>query len=278
MAERPIAASVAGRFDLLCHRSAPARYPEEAHETVQMCLPLDQARYRVRCLSDSGRPLERLCDAADNLVIPAHVPHEIVWLRDAWIVSLHLHSGLFEEIGASAGAGHLIHRGDALTLRDPLLTEAAAMLRTQVDGGQAIDPLLAESFAVMAAWRVLRLIPAGRRIAEPDDRRLSQRELAAIETHIADRLDEALSVTEMAAVVGLSPGRFMRCFRATTGLSPWQHVIDRRLEEAKRLLRKTDLSMTAIALSVGMSQSHLNRVFRQRVGCTPSVYRGLASG
>ena len=243
-----------------------------------MCLPLDQARYLVRCPSNGGRPLEKLCSPADHLVIPAGLPHEIVWMHDAWIVSLHFDTGFLRGLGASVGAVPSLEHGDALTLRDPMLTEAAAMLRAQVDGGGTIDPLLAESFAVMAAWRALRLAPDASHIAEPAERKLTQKELAEIEGYVASHLDQELSVTDMAAVIRLSPGRLIRRFRATTGMSPWQLVIERRIDEAKRLLGETDRSMTAIAMSVGMSQSHLNRVFRQRVGCTPSAYRQQLRG
>jgi AraC family transcriptional regulator len=66
-------------------------------------------------------------------------------------------------------------------------------------------------------------------------------------------------------------------FRQTTGESPHQFVLGRRIELAQQLLTETDASLAQVALQSGFaSQSHLSSVFKRRLGLTPRAYRNTA--
>jgi len=56
MNERPLTFVDAGRYEIYCHHSPPAEYPEEVHETLQVCVPLERALYRVGCPDFTNRP------------------------------------------------------------------------------------------------------------------------------------------------------------------------------------------------------------------------------
>ena len=75
-------------------------------------------------------------------------------------------------------------------------------------------------------------------------------------------------------VAGLSQYHFIRAFKSTVGLPPYQYVLSERVRRAKGLLSKPDLSLGDVAIAVGFSDaSQLNRVFRKFVGVTPTAYR-----
>ncbi|ABW27088.1 AraC transcriptional regulator domain protein [Acaryochloris marina MBIC11017] len=58
------------------------------------------------------------------------------------------------------------------------------------------------------------------------------------------------------------------------GLSPFQYLLQQRVERAKQLLKQTDQPIVDIAFECGFSShSHLSRQFRQVTGMTPKVYR-----
>lgn len=63
-------------------------------------------------------------------------------------------------------------------------------------------------------------------------------------------------------------------FKQSTGLTPHQYVIARRLNRAQVLLATTDLTILEICFRVGFkSQSHFTRLFRKLTGITPRAYR-----
>jgi AraC family transcriptional regulator len=87
-------------------------------------------------------------------------------------------------------------------------------------------------------------------------------------------LDDQLSLESLAQESGYSRVHFMRMFRAATGRSPHNYLLNLRIERARELLSNPGLSLTDIALDCGFSShSHFTRVFRQFLGVTPSEYR-----
>jgi AraC family transcriptional regulator len=87
-------------------------------------------------------------------------------------------------------------------------------------------------------------------------------------------LDDKLSLETLAQESGYSRVHFVRMFRAATGRSPHNYLLNLRIERARELLSNPALPLTDIALDCGFSShSHLTRVFRQFVGVTPSEYR-----
>jgi len=61
--------------------------------------------------------------------------------------------------------------------------------------------------------------------------------------YIQANLDQGIHIDELARAAGLSLFHFAKLFKRSTGSSPHQYVLQRRLERAKELLRKTGLSL-----------------------------------
>ncbi len=92
--------------------------------------------------------------------------------------------------------------------------------------------------------------------------------------YIQDNLQSELSLDGIAGTVGLSSYYFAHTFKATTGIPPYQYVLQCRIERAKKLLRDPSLSIAEIAYEAGFgNQSHMTTVFRKAVQVTPNLYR-----
>jgi AraC family transcriptional regulator len=103
---------------------------------------------------------------------------------------------------------------------------------------------------------------------------LPPRILRRIRDRIEAELDTELSLASLAKESGYSRAHFLRMFRAATGLTPHQYVLERRLSTAQQLLQQSKMLLADIALRCGFSsQTHMNDVFRKRLGVTPLEYR-----
>ncbi len=104
-----------------------------------------------------------------------------------------------------------------------------------------------------------------------------RRAVERVITSARERLCEPISLHDMSRVAYLSAFHFNRVFHQVTGLPPAKFISAMRLNEAKRLLLNTQLSITDICFEVGYnSLSTFTRLFNQRVGLGPREFRYLS--
>ena len=86
--------------------------------------------------------------------------------------------------------------------------------------------------------------------------------------------DQPLDVDVLARTALMSTAHFSRQFRAAYGETPYAYLMTRRIERAKALLRRGDLSVTEVCMAVGCSSlGSFSARFTQLMGVTPSDYR-----
>jgi AraC family transcriptional regulator len=94
-----------------------------------------------------------------------------------------------------------------------------------------------------------------------------------VTTYIEERFAERIALATLAQLVRLSPYHFCRAFKQSFGMSPLRYQSLCRIEHAKRLLAKRELSVTDIGLDVGYgSLSSFDIAFRKMTGLSPSAY------
>ncbi|TCR02837.1 AraC family transcriptional regulator [Neorhizobium sp. JUb45] len=106
--------------------------------------------------------------------------------------------------------------------------------------------------------------------------RLSQAQMAKLVARAAMEGGLKLTVAEMAMTVGLSESWFNKVFKNTTGQTPLQWQLGRRVELAQRIMLESDMTVTDVAAKLGFTdQAHLTKTFKQVVGDTPASWRRL---
>jgi len=86
--------------------------------------------------------------------------------------------------------------------------------------------------------------------------------------------DFGLQVSDVAESLGVSDSSLLKEIKSVTGKTPKQHLSERQLEEAKRLLRGSQLSVNAVAQACGFRVVHsLNAAFRRTEGMPPGQWR-----
>jgi AraC-like DNA-binding protein len=91
---------------------------------------------------------------------------------------------------------------------------------------------------------------------------------------MSHRLEGDMTLAGLAAECRLSRSHFARAFKRTTGCSPHEWLLMRRVDSAKQRLRETEAAISEIALDCGFAdQSHFTRVFSKLEGTTPGVWR-----
>jgi AraC family transcriptional regulator len=98
--------------------------------------------------------------------------------------------------------------------------------------------------------------------------------LRTIKELVHAKMEDELTLVEMARSVELSPAHFSRMFRKSTGESPHQFVLRNRIQRAKEMLRAPEARVLDVAVACGFkTQQHFARVFRHVCGASPREYR-----
>jgi AraC family transcriptional regulator of arabinose operon len=96
--------------------------------------------------------------------------------------------------------------------------------------------------------------------------------------YIEKNITKNLTIEELAGMAYLHPNYFIRLFKKHFGTSPIHYMNKRRIEEAKRLLIYSDLTLTEICGMVGIADIYyLSKLFKDYTGISPSNYRKLNS-
>lgn len=213
-----------------------------------------------------------------NLVIlPAGAPSTWHVEHQGEVRHLHLYlsPALIERVASEAGINpDAVQLIDAMGVTDPQIETIALSFLSELRSSGLGGKVYAESLANLLVVQLLRQHSSVKLPSVPRPMSLSRTALVQVIAYIDDHLAEDLSLSDLAAVVSLSPYHFSRLFKAATGLSPHRYVIQHRIERAKLLLTTTNWTLTTIALAVGFaSESHFALHFKRLTGLTPKHLR-----
>ncbi|MBD2744719.1 AraC family transcriptional regulator [Coleofasciculus sp. FACHB-1120] len=203
---------------------------------------------------------------------PMHTPQAIRWDREANVLLLKLEPELL-----TCNAVELLDTDEYemlphLITQDALIHQIGLGLKTQLKTKGSDSRLYAESAATFLAVHLLQNYSTQKFSIQEYEGGLPQQQLKKAVDYIQDNLAQEISLDAIADYLGISRYYFCRLFKQSTGLSPHQYVIQQRVERAKQLLQRGEMSIAHVAQACGFAhQSHLNRHFKRLTGVTPKT-------
>lgn len=226
----------------------------------------------LRWSADGAARRERF-HTGEALVNPAGWASRPRWQDEVELLLLGIDPVWLEKLAAEGGARGPVELVPRFHFTDPLLKMLVERLVAEYAGPGPVDALYAQSLVQAAAAVVLRVAGEGG-TAPVRAGGLSPRRLAEVVDFIHANLSQKVTLAELAAVAGVSESHFARVFKVSTGQSPHQYVMQRRLEHARRELTRSSRPIAEIAAEAGFAdQSHLTRMMRRHEGTTPQVLR-----
>lgn len=108
----------------------------------------------------------------------------------------------------------------------------------------------------------------------PHIKRENRMHIESSMNYIDTHLDEPLTLEQIAAVAAMSPSYFSQLFKSLNGFSPWEYIVEKRIELAEMLLLSTEESVLDIVFKCGFNNTtNFNRAFKKITGVSPREYR-----
>ena len=157
---------------------------------------------------------------------------------------------------------------------DPLIHQISLALAAEVDAGAPAGSIYAESLVSTLVAHLLRHYSNASDRFQFQFGGLPKHKLRRVIEFMDENLERDLTLAELAEVADLSPFHFARSFKQTTGSTPIQFLMQRRIDFARRLLVESELPIVEIGLRAGFkNQSHFATLFRKITAMTPKAYR-----
>jgi AraC family transcriptional regulator len=176
---------------------------------------------------------------------------------------------------SDAGGGEAPELPFYFDLNDGVIASRMRALQVELDNPGPLGRLCIDSLSCEIAIRLVR-----HHTARPEQQHrggLSPRRLRLVKDYIEANLPNDVTLSDMAAIAGVSAAHFCRAFHKSAGVSSHQYIVRRRIELAKGLLADSKMPIAEVALAAGFgNQSHLTKHFRCMVGTTPRRFRNDA--
>ena len=202
--------------------------------------------------------------------------HGETWLRTDDLRYLYLSVGISDAALAAACDGT---KGDVELRRVGSLVDArvgalAAAVNAERVAGFSSGRLFLDSIEQALAVALVDGYAVRRSSVQTHRGGLGSARLRRIKEFVEAKIEDELTLFEMAQAVELSPAHFLRMFRKSTGETPHQFLLRQRVERAKEILRSADRRVIDVAVACGFkSQQHFAQVFRHVCGASPTEYR-----
>lgn len=216
--------------------------------------------------SDRLRPVHWRAGALEYIPPGADHSHRTDLASDWISVALATHewNALLDLTGCALSAPITCSAGRSL----PKAGQALRSLRRAVRTAAPADPAPGLGLAALLLRELVK--PGALRSAASLSAPVLQRVTAFVDAQLA----EPVTVPVLAAVAGLTPFHFIATFERSTGQTPHQYLLSRRLARARELLRSANLNIASVAAACGLaSHAHLCALFAERYGCTPGDWR-----
>ncbi len=107
--------------------------------------------------------------------------------------------------------------------------------------------------------------------------KFDQQQVDKVDIYIEENIGKPISVDGLADVLHCSKFYFLREFKKLVGITPYQYLMNKRLEQAQKLLTSPHGNIASIGLDLGFNdQSHFTRSFKNQFGITPGQFQKQA--
>lgn len=104
--------------------------------------------------------------------------------------------------------------------------------------------------------------------------KITQSEIDKIDNYLNDNINTNITIEDLASKLNYSKYYFLREFKKFTNLTPYQYIIDKKMQKAKKLLLNKSNTITSVAFDLGFNdQSYFTNVFKSHFNLTPGQFQ-----
>ncbi|MEM9483311.1 MAG: AraC family transcriptional regulator [Cyanobacteria bacterium P01_F01_bin.116] len=253
------------------HRHPPLETPLFSMHQHAITVPRRQM-FQAEEVID-GKGYAALFHIGDISLAPANLVRQYRWDTTIETVHLFLEPDFVTQTIKESVDPDNVELKNCFSKSDPLVYQIVLAMMRELQVNASKSALYAESAATFLATHLLKYYSAHRQVTPATENRLPSYKMTQAIDYIQAHLTEDISLTKIANYLGISRCHLCRMFKQSINLSPYQYVLQQRVERAKLMLQERKLDIGEIAIVCGFAhQSHFSHHFKRITGVTPKVF------
>ncbi len=252
-------------------------FPMHCHEELELNFIMN-AKGAKRVVGDHISEIDEL----ELILVGSNLPH--VWQthkcksKEIREITIQFHKDLFDE--------KFLRRNQLSFIRN-MLEKSAKGIQFSKHTIEQVAPRLTilsqkQGFdSVLELLSILHDLSISRNMHTLSDATFSNAELSYNSRRIEKTIEymnqsfqKPITLTEVSKLANMTDVSFSRFFKARTGITFMDSLLEMRLGHASRLLIDTTQSVAEVAYNCGFNNiSNFNRLFKKKKGCTPKEFR-----
>jgi AraC family transcriptional regulator len=222
----------------------------------------------------NGTKQKEILGYGSCVVIPADILHQSDWEQDVEFTLLLLEPSYLAHVAHETVDGDRVELIPQFAKLDSVISNLGFALKAELDSDGERGRLYAESATTFLAAHLLQHYCNQSQLLPDYTGGLPKYRLREAIAYIQAHLGEEISLEAIAKHLNMSQYYFCHLFKQSMGVSPYQYVLQQRINKAKQLLKQQQFTITDVALECGFAnQTHFTKHFRKFTGTTPKAYR-----
>ena len=254
------------------HRVGAVEIPEHEHHTF--CLHLQTSGPVEMDWHSQGRSGHLNTGAGNLIFLTPGTRDSLLWHGPSQRIIASIDPSILVKAATQLELNQLPDFENLWSFQDDQLRLLLTEMEREVTSGSATGPLYGDLLGLSLSVALIQKY--GHVAANPTLQRggIAKPPLNRVLEYIATNLSSEIRLEDLAAIAGLSVFHFARAFRESTGVTPHQYVLQRRIDTVKTLLRTRHWNLETIASATGFADaSHLTKAFRRHTGTTPKTWQ-----
>lgn len=257
------------------HHHQRCEVPVHDHETLALHLQTEgEIEMEWFCSGRSGR---QRSTPGSMLLHPAGTRDRVIWHASTKRVIVSIEPAMLKDAAEQMGINGFCDFDIHWSLRDEQLSLLLTEMNREMKSGWLMGSLYGDLLGMSLSVALIKKYGETTSYIPRLKGGLSRAHIRAVLDYIEENIDKDIRLDELAALSGLSRFHFARSFRESLGETPYQLVLKKRIQRAKKLLARPEWNVRQIASAIGFTDvSQFSRMFRKTTGVTPTTWRRQA--
>jgi AraC family transcriptional regulator len=226
--------------------------------------------YYLKLKHDTDKLTKIEYQVGELMIFSAGVSHWASWQNSSGIF-LSIDDKLFDYYSKKFLDNQIIQLKSNLKIQDSLLSELLRSIVNVYHNEGEIAKLYLESISTTLVLHLINYYSDFKFINKLELGGLNLQKLSLVKDYIKNNLNEDITIKKLANLLELSEYHFIRTFKKSMGMSPYQYVLKERLKKAIEMIRERKETLVQIAISCGFSsQSQMNTMLKKHFNITPT--------